>query len=230
MTTKTYFCYGVSVTNESITYATMAYPNLDGPFRFIRLVQKRIREGTLQTAPTSAAGLIPVEIWDLVRHKVTDLELRAAERGFLERKCRVLLHKYGLDMPSTRMLKRSPSEFCALTNGDPSTVAFIALSPTSRTDEIDADDHVSYEQPKVDNMDNEYNDGIWPVSLDKPGDADQRFRRLLRDLHLTPLRVSDGSIGIARATDTTGTRAYEKISAAEVQPQWHLFTTVTCDW
>jgi hypothetical protein len=85
MTTKTYFCYGVSVTNESITYATMAYPNLDGPFRFIRLVQKRIREGTLQTAPTSAAGLIPVEIWDLVRHKVTDLELRAAERGFLER-------------------------------------------------------------------------------------------------------------------------------------------------
>ena len=63
----------------------MAYPNWDGPFRFIRLVQKRLREGTLQTAPTSAAGLIPVEIWDLVRHKVTDLELRAAERGFLER-------------------------------------------------------------------------------------------------------------------------------------------------
>ena len=79
-------------------------------------------------------------------------------------------------------------------------------------------------------MDNYHNDGIWPVSLDKPADADQRFRHLLRDLHLTPLKVSDGSIGIARATDTAGTRTHEKISAAEVQPQWHLFTTVEWDW
>lgn len=128
------------------------------------------------------------------------------------------------------MLRRSPSKFCALTNGDPSTVAFIALSPTLRTDEIDAEDHVSYEQPKVDNMNNEYNDGIWPVSLDKPGDADQRFRRLLRDLHLTPLTVSDETIGIARATDPTHGRTYEEVSTDQVRPKWHLFTTVECDW
>ena len=122
------------------------------------------------------------------------------------------------------MLRYSPSNFCALTNGDPDAVAFIAVSPSSKTDKIDADDHVSCHQPKVDQ-----DDGVWPVSLDKPADADQRFRHLLRDLQLTPLKVSDGSIGIARATGTAGTRTYEKISADEVQPQWHLFTTVECD-
>ena len=85
MASKTLFCYGIPVTNESLTFATMAYERLDGPFRFIRLVQKRIREGTLQTAQTSAVALFPTEIWDLVRHKVTDLELDAAERTFLDR-------------------------------------------------------------------------------------------------------------------------------------------------
>ena len=84
-TTKTYFCYGVPVTNESITYATMASEHLDGPFRFIRLVQKRIREGSLRTSQPSAIGALPNELWDLVRHKVTDLELRAAEHEFLKR-------------------------------------------------------------------------------------------------------------------------------------------------
>jgi hypothetical protein len=38
MASKTYFCYGMPVTNESITLATMAYEKLEGPFRFIRLV------------------------------------------------------------------------------------------------------------------------------------------------------------------------------------------------
>lgn len=82
-TTKTYLCYGIPVTNESLTYATLAYQRLEGPFRFVRLVQKRRREGTLQTSPTSAVGSLPVELWDLVRYMLTDLYLSATERKFV---------------------------------------------------------------------------------------------------------------------------------------------------
>lgn len=81
MGAKTYFCYGVPVTNTSLTYATMAFEHLEEPFRFIRLVQKRISEGTLHTrSPTSAFRSLPIELWDLVQQKVTDIELGAAER------------------------------------------------------------------------------------------------------------------------------------------------------
>lgn len=84
MAAKTYLCYGIPVTNESITLATMAYEQGDGPLRFIRLVQKRVREGTLRASPASAVGSLPIELWDLVRHEVIDLELCAAERKFLD--------------------------------------------------------------------------------------------------------------------------------------------------
>lgn len=96
MAFQIYFCYGISVTNESLTYATMAYEQLDGPFRFIRLIQKRIREGSLQTSQPSAVGTLPIEIWDLVRHKVTDIELCAAERISLnQHACRQCLQSCG---------------------------------------------------------------------------------------------------------------------------------------
>lgn len=61
-------------------------------------------------------------------------------------------------------------------------MAFIALSPrgprpSSPADDVDTDDHVSYEGPYVDSIDRRHNDGIWPVSLETPADADQRFRK-----------------------------------------------------
>jgi hypothetical protein len=148
----------------------------------------------------------------------------------LPQACRALLHDYGLDMPSTKMLKYSQPGSWDPTEADPDSVVFVVVSPSSPADSIDADDHVSCQQPDVDEMDNARNDGIWPVSLEKPANADQRFRHLLRDLHLTPLRVSDGTIGIERGADPTPKRTYEKINADEVKPQWHLFTTVECDW
>lgn len=85
---KTYLCYGIPVTNESLTYASMAYQRLDGPFRFIRLVQKRISEDTLQTARGSAVRSLPIELWDVIRYRLTDIELEIAEAVFLqEHKC-----------------------------------------------------------------------------------------------------------------------------------------------
>lgn len=144
--------------------------------------------------------------------------------------CRSLLHNYGLDMPSTQMLKCSQSDFYATTNGDPDSVAFIALSPSSDSGKIDADDHVSWEHPEVDDGEFYRNDGIWSLSFTKPANADLRFRRLLRDLHLTPLRVSDGTIGIGKTTSTSRKRTYKRMRADEVRPKWRLFTIVECDW
>lgn len=70
--------------NESLTYATVAFEHLEGPFRFIRLVQKHVKESALQTAtPDSAIRLPSIKLWDLVQHKVTDLELCAAECSFM---------------------------------------------------------------------------------------------------------------------------------------------------
>ena len=52
----------------------------------------------MRTAQPSAVRSIPVEIWDLVRHKVTDLELRAAECEFLEtRACDYCWQTFGRD-------------------------------------------------------------------------------------------------------------------------------------
>lgn len=96
MAFQIYFCYGISVINESLAYATMAYEQLGGPFRFIRLAQRRIAEGTLQTEQNSTVGSIPIELWNLVRHKLTDLELDAAEREFLKRyACRHCIGPHG---------------------------------------------------------------------------------------------------------------------------------------
>ncbi|GAA5979772.1 hypothetical protein JCM10908_003039 [Rhodotorula pacifica] len=178
---QTYLCYGIPVTNESLTYASHAYDKLDGPFRFIQLVQKRIREGRLQAQGNRAVTYLPAEIWDLVRHKIVDLELRKAERN----------------------------------------------SPIA---DINSKDHPSYKEPPVDQSDQYRNDGICNISLELPPRADERFRRLLHDLHHQPLQVDDGTLGLARATESTRKRSYKKISTGEAKPRWQLFTTVVCDW
>ncbi|GAA5872857.1 hypothetical protein JCM3774_006348 [Rhodotorula dairenensis] len=277
MAAKTFLCYGIPVTNESLMYATMAYADLQGPFRFIRLVQQRIRAGTLQAANAAAVASMSAELWDLVRHQVTDLELGAAERRFLRKhscnhycfddcgcrrhsrpakdwaemlnreecfrieydgfespdlikQCRRLLRVYRLDMPSKRVLRTTELTFPDKGAGDPASAAFIALPPASTADAIDAADHVSYDGPATNDDNLYFNDVIWSLALDKPADADLRFRKLLRDMHLTPLIVRDGTIVNTIAARSGRQRTYEKISAAEVQPQWQLFTTVTCDW
>lgn len=114
-------------------------------------------------------------------------------------------------------------------DGDPHSVAFTAVSPSSASDSADGDDHVSYEDPDVDDGEFFRNDGIWPISFKKPADANQRFRRLVRDWHLTPLKVGGGTIGTAKDTDPARKRTYKRISADKVKPRWHLFTTVECE-
>jgi hypothetical protein len=123
----------------------------------------------------------------------------------------------------------SQSQDWQLVEGDPDSVAFVAVSPLSPPDSAEAEDHVSYEEPGVDEEDFFRNDGIWPISFKKPADANQRFRRLLRDWHLAPLKVGDGTIGIARDTNPDRERTYKRIDADNVKPRWHLFTNVQCE-
>ncbi|GAA5979743.1 hypothetical protein JCM10908_003028 [Rhodotorula pacifica] len=264
MAAQTYLCYGIAVTNESLTYATMAYEKLDGPLRFIQLVQNRLRQGRLQARDRQTVTYVPIEVWDLVRHKVVDLELRTAERKLVDEytcdecsyedsaferpetwsdltKCPAynerysgfqspqLKEKYQLDMPSTEVLHSIEPRFATVPQSDPDSIAFIAL-PSSPITEIDDKDHPSYKEPRITTTEQYHNDGIWNISLELPSRADERFRRLLRDLHLQPVQVDDGTIGLARATGSTRKRSYKKISAGEAKPRWQLFTTVVCDW
>ncbi|TKA53166.1 hypothetical protein B0A53_04022 [Rhodotorula sp. CCFEE 5036] len=237
-TTKTYLCYGIPVTNESLTYATLAYQRLEGPFRFTRLVQKRRREGTLQTSPTSAVGSLPVELWDLVRYKLTDLELSATKRKFMiDHACGDCSEEaseedprisYWNNLSACSCPSADPEDWPQSPASQPSAVAFIALSPSPYLppERINANDHASFIEPEVDE-DRVRNDGIWPLSFDKPANADLRFHHLLRDLRLSPLKVSDGKIGVARARRSKRTRTYEGFNDnEEVRPKWYLFTTV----
>ncbi|GAA5979774.1 hypothetical protein JCM10908_003040 [Rhodotorula pacifica] len=272
MAAQTYLCYGIAVTNESLTYATMAYENLDGPVRFIQLVQNRIRQGALHCAGGSIASMLPIEIWDEIRHRVVDAELAVAERDFaikhacwdctqtwacgyqtwpdmlecdncfdnmcdndgfedpeLLKRCRYMLKAYGLDLPSSTLLQTPDGTCNWRIAGDPKAIAFVALS-SATTEGINSSDHPSYEEPPVSDMDQFTNDGIWNVSLDIPTNADERFRRLLRDLHLQPLQVDDGTIGVTRAIDSNRKRTFRMISTGEAKPRWQLFTTVVCEW
>lgn len=76
-------CFGLAVANDSLTFATMAYEKLKGPFRFVELVQSRVRRGNLQAEQGRAVARLPNELWEMIRHKVTEIELEAAERTFV---------------------------------------------------------------------------------------------------------------------------------------------------
>ncbi|BGP37386.1 hypothetical protein JCM10450v2_001295 [Rhodotorula kratochvilovae] len=79
-----FLAYGVTVTTESLLCAVTAWPRLQGPFLFLDLVKLRRDKGTicsvqLPALRTSVLGDIPSEVWDVVRHKLVDLEPREAE-------------------------------------------------------------------------------------------------------------------------------------------------------
>ncbi|GAA5849857.1 hypothetical protein JCM9279_002441 [Rhodotorula babjevae] len=78
-----YLAYGIMVTTESLLYAVATWPFLEGPFAFLDLVALRKRRGTLAVRQPRPSGqgvqAVPLEVWEMVRHKLVDVELRAAE-------------------------------------------------------------------------------------------------------------------------------------------------------
>lgn len=81
-TTDTYFVYGITVTHESLVYAAMAYPNLEGPFRFFHLMRNRARRGVLARPGDSMAARVPVELWDEIGREFAAKEVWAAKSRF----------------------------------------------------------------------------------------------------------------------------------------------------
>ncbi|GAA5917783.1 hypothetical protein JCM8208_002441 [Rhodotorula glutinis] len=83
-----YLAYGITVTTESLLYAVAAWPRLQGPFAFFDLIALRKRTGTLVARHSRPARqgvqTVPVEVWDVVRHKLVDLELKDAEVEHVE--------------------------------------------------------------------------------------------------------------------------------------------------
>lgn len=84
MTCQTYLCYCIAITHESLYYAAKAFDPLRDPLRCLRLVKRRIASGTLRTENDSSIARVPVEVWDIVKHKLVDLELAQAEEDFLD--------------------------------------------------------------------------------------------------------------------------------------------------
>ncbi|GAA5997995.1 uncharacterized protein JCM10292_002251 [Rhodotorula paludigena] len=80
------FAYGITVTTPSLVNAADRWPSLQGPFRFFDLIALRKRRDTLSCSiggPTTAASL-PIELWDVARHRLVDSELKDAALSLAE--------------------------------------------------------------------------------------------------------------------------------------------------
>ncbi|BGP19008.1 hypothetical protein JCM10213_009283 [Rhodosporidiobolus nylandii] len=77
--------YGVPVRTSSLVFAVDSFPHLEAPLLFFRLISLRRRKGTFGTEKPSAVERVPHEVWELIQHKLVDIELqRADERFFSE--------------------------------------------------------------------------------------------------------------------------------------------------
>ncbi|BGP37422.1 hypothetical protein JCM10450v2_001332 [Rhodotorula kratochvilovae] len=86
--TRACLAFGIMVETEGLLHAVAAWPKLQGSFAFLDLVQLRRNQGTLRAVHmpncrTSVLECLPSEVWDVVRHKVVDLELRDAALAHL---------------------------------------------------------------------------------------------------------------------------------------------------
>lgn len=80
---KTHLFYGLPVRTWSLVPAADAWPKLVKTLPFFDLLNLRIRSGTLQASKqdgtgSSAIERVPVEVWNVVKHKLVDLELQDA--------------------------------------------------------------------------------------------------------------------------------------------------------
>ncbi|GAA5885035.1 hypothetical protein JCM6882_007204 [Rhodosporidiobolus microsporus] len=81
--------YGQAVRTSSLLFAADASPRLEPVFRFVDLVDLRLRRGEMdargeEEGEQLAVGRVPAEVWELVRDKVVDVELGRAEKQFVK--------------------------------------------------------------------------------------------------------------------------------------------------
>jgi hypothetical protein len=91
----------IAVTTKLLLFAAEAYPKLEPALRFLDLVSLRFRRGTLKVndddveSSISAIMQLPLELWDLVRYELIELEVFCAEqriaRGLLCADCQTTM-------------------------------------------------------------------------------------------------------------------------------------------
>ncbi|BGP37420.1 hypothetical protein JCM10449v2_001326 [Rhodotorula kratochvilovae] len=276
-----FLAYGVTVTTESLPYAVAAWPKLQGPFTFLDLVQLRRSKGMLRTEQRetglrSVVERVPSEVWDIVRHKVVDLELREAEiahvknslcaicraqpeteeltwedcinvcwvdaddtpgvdfRGFAEERrlqvARSMLATFGLALPTRVPIRFDSGHGISLVDpeADPRTATMISLAPPSACGD---DAFATYAHG---------GGGFHPVkqvildvSLEVPPDATARFRRLVAQLHLQLIELTDGILANACSETIQGKtklrhdkRKCKEVPLDKIRPGWKLSNTV----
>ncbi|GAA5868226.1 hypothetical protein JCM8547_002282 [Rhodosporidiobolus lusitaniae] len=83
--------YGVAVRTWTLARAVDAWPRLQPVSLFFNLVSLRLRCGTLsvstESSKTSAIERVPIEVWELIKEELVDLELAEAEKGLIKEFC-----------------------------------------------------------------------------------------------------------------------------------------------
>ncbi|BGP37397.1 hypothetical protein JCM10450v2_001307 [Rhodotorula kratochvilovae] len=279
---KSYLAYGITIATESLLYGVKAWPKLQGPLAFLRLVQLRRSKGALRASQAMTGGpsvieSVPSEVWDIMRHKVVDLELRDAEvehvrslvctecvpvldpnttwsrvaqlcrhvwymceglnSGKLEGVADDLLKVYGLVVPTYMpILAKGPPYASAggFTKAwsDPNTATVIALPAHACTGGRELGLYVQCGGPEYDDQ-----QAIVDVSHQVPRDTTARFRRLVSDLHLQPVIITDGVLANAETHAVEGKaklrldeREYKEIPLDEVKPGWKFITMADSAW
>ncbi|GAA5849898.1 hypothetical protein JCM9279_002457 [Rhodotorula babjevae] len=275
-----YLAYGITVTTESFLYAVAAWPRLQGPLAFLDLVALRKVKGNFQAtnammAPRSAIEAVPFDVWHLVRHKLVDLELRAAEiehvtsllcRACVKRgvsaeklnwaatvddvKCALwveydglsnpmrlqaavqLLAKFGLALPSSMPI--CATDVLGVTwphRSAPDSATWISLPDSSGAGAANLSIHAVDNDPDADGQE------IVDVSFAVPANAKERFARLVSNMHLQLVEVTDGFIahaGTPRARAHGDARhverKFKKVAFDELKPRWKLVTMAEKVW
>lgn len=119
---------------------------------------------------------------------------------------------------------------------DPDTALFVVLPPKlSKTNPRTSPSTITSEC-------GEYNgpagQNIFDVSLEVPKNAEHRFSRLMRLLHVVPVDVSDGTLahscagnaGISDAELSLKSRRFKVLDLKEVKPFWKLFLVTETSW
>ena len=89
--------YGITASAGSVYAAIAAWPQVEGPLRFIDLILNRRRKGTLRSSsPTSRITSIPPELWRQVLGDVVSAEVTRAGLELLEGLF-CLEHQIGMD-------------------------------------------------------------------------------------------------------------------------------------
>ncbi|BGP37392.1 hypothetical protein JCM10450v2_001301 [Rhodotorula kratochvilovae] len=270
-----FLAYGITVATESLLYAVAAWPKLQGPFAFLDLVQLRRNKGTLRATQFqrdlhSVVERVPSEVWDVVRHKVVDLELREADvahvQSLLCDECAQdhdadpllwaeaiancesselwefeglarpewreaadrLLREYGLALPTSRPIrpKAGSALFPQSCWADPNSATTISLPPPLGGD---ADSFAI--RAHCGGWDSSDGDAVVDVSFAVPADAKTRFRRLISQMHLQLVVVTDGILANEGAKVLKGKtelrrrkRKFKAIPLEAMRPGWKLVT------